>query len=161
VTHSSSKAFPLFLALACLALSALSRAAGGPVIEVRAELLTPPDKAALRFTLVNSGTAPIDLDTGYLPWGVRYSLVLAACPAAIEVTCLSQAMHIEDPVPGKVTLEPGEEISGDIDLFYKIPSLPKLLKKQDAIVFWSYEPRTEAGTRLSRINGAVYVHKLQ
>jgi hypothetical protein len=130
-------------------------------MEVRAELLNPSDKGTLRFTLVNSGAAPVALDTGYLPWGVRYSLVLVACPAAIDVTCLSQAMHVEDPVPGGVTVDPGKAISGDVNLLYKFPSLSKLLKKQDAIVFWSYEPRTEDGKRLQRINGAVVVPRIQ
>jgi hypothetical protein len=92
---------------------------------------------SLRVTLQSGAEVPVTFYRSLLPWGNRYSMVLEAVTPTREP--LKQNLYIDDPGPGRVTLEPKAALSGDVDLQKMFVGLDKALKKSDVIVFWAYK----------------------
>jgi len=49
---------------------------------------------------------------------------------------------IDDPGPTKVSVKPGETLTGEIDLRYVIRDL-NTMKKSDVLLFWAYKSPAE------------------
>ena len=78
-----------------------------------------------------------------LPWGNVISIVLVAVTASGE--SLQRDMPIDDPSPQKISLEPGESVSGTIDLRKSFRSLDSALAKGDVNLLWAYNAPRELG----------------
>jgi len=78
-----------------------------------------------------------------------------------DLTRIEEQGYFDDPGPGMVTLRPGDTMSGKISLKNRFPGLEDLSKeKKDAIIFWSYELRSNDGESIEsmgRVNGGTYV----
>jgi hypothetical protein len=52
------------------------------------------------------------------------------------------SLPIDDPGPSKVSVKPGETMTGDIDLRYVIRDV-NATKKSDVLLFWAYKSPNE------------------
>jgi hypothetical protein len=84
-----------------------------------------------------------------LPWGNLNSVKLVAMTPGEKY--LERGYPIDDPSPEKVSFEPKEQQSGDINLHMKIIGLDAALKKSDIFLFWAYEAPKEMN--ISRWSG--------
>jgi hypothetical protein len=77
-----------------------------------------------------------------LPWGNRNSMLFV--PVNSDGQCISdRLLPIDDPTFEKVSLDPNDSISGDMDLRRFVPELEKALKKSDIHLFWAYKAPEE------------------
>jgi len=77
-----------------------------------------------------------------LPWGNRNSMLFV--PVNSDGQCVGdRLLPIDDPTFEKVTLDPNDSISGDMDLRRFVPELERALKKSDIHLFWAYKAPDE------------------
>jgi hypothetical protein len=76
-----------------------------------------------------------------LPWGNLNNMKLVAMTPGEKY--LGRGYPIDDPSPEKVSFDPNEQQSGDLDLHIKILGLDAALKKSDIFLFWAYEAPKE------------------
>jgi hypothetical protein len=77
-----------------------------------------------------------------LPWGNRNSMLFV--PVNSGGQCIGdRLLPIDDPTFEKVSLDPNDSISGDMDLRRFVPELEKALKKSDIHLFWAYKAPEE------------------
>ena len=126
------------LCIAALFLATLSNAGFAqnkpkPGIEVT---LSRQNPLHLRVTLMSGVTTMVQINRFDLPWGYRYSMVFAAArPNGQAVELL---FPVEDPGLSKMSVKPGETLTGDVDLRHVIRDL-SVLKKSDVLLFWAYK----------------------
>jgi len=73
-------------------------------------------------------------------------------PVNSDGQCIAERLlPVDDPGFQKVSLNPNESISGDMDLRRFVPELEKALKKSDVHLFWAYKPPEEL--RIGRWSG--------
>jgi hypothetical protein len=72
-----------------------------------------------------------------LPWGNLNSMLFVPVNRYGQLV-VKRAYPIDDPSPEKVSLEPNEAISGDMDLNRFVPGLAEASKKSDIHLFWAY-----------------------
>ena len=87
------------------------------------------------------------------------ALMLVAVTNSSEASRIAEALYVDDPRVGQVTIKAGEQLSGTVDLLHRFPSLPKVLKTREVVVFWSFVPKQTDGTRMPRTSGAVVLAK--
>jgi hypothetical protein len=85
-----------------------------------------------------------------LPWGSVHSLILIAVTRSGHLLD-KKLLPIDDPSPDRVTLEPDELLSGEIDLQKYFKDLRSSLQKSDIQLFWAYEAPEEL--RIPRWSG--------
>jgi hypothetical protein len=115
--------------------NASSGASGLIDIEARAEL-TP--EIQLHVTLTNRSAEKLEIFEHSLPWRGAHSMILAAVETDPAGTPLERTLPIDDPGPGKTSIEPGETQSGEIALGQRFPAFAKTLAQRDILVFWAY-----------------------
>jgi hypothetical protein len=98
--------------------------------------LNPQKPLHLRVTLRSSADTRATFFRWQLPWSNRYSMIFAAVKPNGE--SMELALPIDDPHPGKVSVEPGATLAGDIDLTDVIRDLT-VTKKSDVHLFWAYK----------------------
>jgi hypothetical protein len=106
----------------------------------------------LRFTIKNTGSKPITIFETSVPWRVPGGATMILAEAKTGKALKQLAFPIDEPVPLRVEIKPGEEISGErsiSDLF----DLGSALKSGDVDVFWSYQLRTVEGRQSKRVGG--------
>lgn len=91
----------------------------------------------LRVTLRSFSQTRTTIYKSDLPWGLRDSIVLIAVNPHGE--CLDQLLIAGDPTPEKISLNPAESVSGDIDLTEVFKDLDVAVRKSDILVFWAYQ----------------------
>ncbi len=130
-------------------------------LDVQAKLTAlSPTRITLEFTLRNSGSVPLEFFASELPWGIQLSLMLVPVTNDSEARRIAEALYVDDPRVGQVTIKAGEQLSGTVDLLHRFPTLPKFLKTREVIVFWSFQLRQVGGTQMPRTSGAVVLPKL-
>jgi hypothetical protein len=98
---------------------------------------------SLRFNVTSAAPSRITLLRYLLPWGNVNSIVLLAVTGHGEV--LQRDMPIDDPSNQKISLDPGESVSGAIDLRKAFRGLDSTLQKDDVNLFWAYHAPNELG----------------
>jgi hypothetical protein len=105
------------------------------------------DVPVLRMRLRNVSGQAIKLYRFQLPWGNAGSLIIAATTTSGEP--LQVVYPIDDPPPPgpdePLLVSPGEKLSGEFRIGYKIPELSEALKKSDVLVMWAYVLERGAG----------------
>jgi hypothetical protein len=151
----------LFLAVMATVLPIANARGQDGSLDLRAKLASlSPSRIKLEFTLRNSGSVPLEFFASDLPWGTRHSLMLVPVTNDPEARRIEEVLYIDDPKPGQVTIKPGEQSSGTVDLLRRLPSLPKFLKTREVIMFWSFQPTQLNGRQMRRTSGAVVLPKL-
>ena len=96
---------------------------------------------SLRVTLRSRAETSVTFRKYRLPWENRYSMILVAVTPHGE--CLDRNLPIDDPSPERVTLEPNESLSGEINLQKHFGGLSNALKKSEIHLYWAYEAPKE------------------
>lgn len=123
-----------------------------PGIEVA---LNDQDPLRLRVTLTSGAARTVTLYRSDLPWGNRYSMVFAAMKPNGEA--LELELPVDDPGPTKVSVQPKQPLTGEIDLRYVLRDA-SAVKKSDVLLFWAY--RAPAELQIPRwLGGLVVIHQ--
>ena len=117
------------------------------------------DNNKIELTLEYSGEQVIDVYKNSLPWGNRYSLILVAVKADAIGTLVPQQQVINDPSPSTIAIQPGDRLTGEINLNERLVGLDEALKTSDVIVFWNYEMRTIESVVAPRIGGWLLISR--
>ena len=115
---------------------------------VEAELRTT-DPVCLRITVRSLATAPATIHKSDLPWEIRRSIILTAVTSSGD--SLSQNVVAGDPSLQKITLNPGQSVSGDIDLKAVFKDLDGARRNSEVLLFWAY--RSPDGLNLPKWSG--------
>jgi hypothetical protein len=91
----------------------------------------------LHFTLKSGSSTPVEIFRSQVPWATRYSVVLAVVKANGE--CLEKVLAIEDPPVGKISVNPEQALTGDLNLEVIFKGLDEARKKSDLHLFWAYQ----------------------
>ena len=151
----------LLLAVMATALPIANAGGQDGSLDVGAKLaVLSASRIALEFTLRNSGSVPFEFFAADLPWGTRHSLMAVPVTNDAEARRIAEALYVDDPKPGQMTIKAGEQLSGSVDLSRRFPSLAEALKTREVIVFWSFQPTQVNGTQVHRTSGAVVLPKL-
>jgi hypothetical protein len=112
----------------------------------------------LQFELRYTGETPLVLSEGSLPWRNPRDLLLVACALNASNTRLSAAdAPMGSLPPTSVTLNPGDTLSGSVNLTSRLPGLGAAIQASDVILFWSHEMKSADSQTLPRINGGVVI----
>jgi len=68
---------------------------------------------------------------------------------------LQEVQVVDDPSPGDLVLNPGDRVSGVVDLSQRFPDLAAAVRERDVIVFWSYEFKPRGRPAFPRLTGGV------
>src|SRR5277367_3519650 len=72
-----------------------------------------------------------------LPWGNYNSMMLiAVTPGERYIT---RGYPVDDPSPEKISMEPNERQTGEVNLQMRFIGLDDALQKSDVYLFWAYE----------------------
>jgi hypothetical protein len=151
----------LLLAVMATVLPIANAAGEEGSLDVQARLAAlSASRIALEFTLRNSGSVPLEFFASELPWGIQLSLMLVPVTNDSGARRIAEALYVDDPRVGQVTIKAGEQLSGTVDLLHRFPTLPNFLKTREVIVFWSFQPTQVNRTQMHRTSGAVVLPKL-
>jgi hypothetical protein len=109
----------------------------------------------LDIQLTNDTGKALEVFKHSLPWVGFYSIVLVAVKTDAPGTVLERATPVDDPIVGTVTIQPGETLSGKIELDRHFPGLAGAIGQRDVVVFWTYQLQTVDGAGLPRQGGWV------
>jgi hypothetical protein len=129
--------------IAAVVLLSLSLVCGGSETipsDIQVEL-SNQKPLTLRVTLRSRAETRVTFRKYLLPWENRYSMILVAVTPHGD--CLDRNFPIDDPSPERVTLEPNESLSGEIDLHKHFGGLSKALKKSEIHLYWAYDAPKE------------------
>jgi hypothetical protein len=113
-------------------------------VEVTAK--STPAGPALTFVVRNVSTNPVTLEEWRLPWGQRQSVVVVAAEPKSGAP-LKEVTLIDDVFSSpKVTIKPGDSLSGDIDLTHYVADIDKKSRTTDLLVFWYYNSHGAGGS---------------
>ena len=105
---------------------------------------------SLRVTVSSRAERRVTFPKYRLPWGNRNSMIFV--PVNSDGQCIGKRLvPIDDSGYEKISLDPNESITGDIDLRRFVPELEKALEKSDVHLFWAYAPPEEL--RIGRWSG--------
>jgi hypothetical protein len=112
----------------------------------------------LQFELRYTGETPLVLSEGSLPWRNPRDLLLVACALNAANARLAAAdTPMRTLPPTSVTLNPGDTLSGSVNLTSKLPGLGAAIQASDVILFWSHEMKSVDSHALPRMNGGVVI----
>jgi hypothetical protein len=131
----------------------------GSSVEINVQGQSSPEYA-LHVTLTSKSTEPVTLYEYSLPWKGWYSILLVAVKTDAQGTPIDKSFPIDDPGPARITIEPGETLTGKISLISRFPGFLEALKDWDIIVFWSYQLQPIDAAPLQRVGGYVLFPKL-
>jgi hypothetical protein len=129
--------FALILALFVLPGSGQEKARHEGV-RVKVDSLQP---LRLLITLQCAASTRVVIDKGELPWATRYSMVLVAAKSDSE--SLEKVLPVEDPARGNISVQPGQTLTGTLDLEGIFKGLDEARRKSDVHLFWAYQAPPE------------------
>jgi hypothetical protein len=100
-------------------------------------VLSKQNPLQLRVTVRSLAKARVTIQRSDLPWELRHSITLVA--AMPDGECLEQNVAAGDPSPAKISLDPNETVSGDINLAEVFKDLNHAIKKSDIHIFWAFK----------------------
>jgi hypothetical protein len=131
-------------------------AAIDPLDQLKIEVnLESAKDATLRFKLTNTTKIPIAFWKPRLPWGNVNSVAIVVLRPASFYTALKGMRPFDTPLDDEVLIEPGQSVSGIVDVREYAKDLESELRKRDLLVLWSYQPRTRDGVIMRRHTGHV------
>ncbi len=112
----------------------------------------------LQFDLRYTGETPLVLYEGSLPWKNPRDLLLLACTLnAANTRLVSSEVPVQDMPPTPLTLNPGDTLSGSLNLSARLPGLGEALRGSDVVLFWSHEMKSVEKQPLQRLNGGAVI----
>ncbi len=112
----------------------------------------------LQFDLRYTGEAPLVLNEGSLPWKNPRDLLLVACTlGAASTRLVSSEVPAQDTPPTPITLNPGDTLSGSLNLSARLPGLGAAIQGSDVVLFWSHEMKSAERHPLPRLNGGAVI----
>jgi hypothetical protein len=110
----------------------------------------------LQFELAYSGEKPLAVSERSLPWKSHRDLLLVAIPLDAARSPLAAP---DPPSPDSpsitLTLDPGDSLSGGVNVSSRFPDLAAAVQKSDVMVFWSHQLRAVDSATLPRLTGGV------
>jgi hypothetical protein len=95
----------------------------------------------LHIVLRPNATKRVSIYRDELPWATRNSMVWIA--VTLDGECLEKMIPVEDGAVGRLSLEAGQVLSGDVDLEGIFRGLDEARKKSDVHLFWAYKAPRE------------------
>lgn len=112
----------------------------------------------LQFDLRYTGETPLVVNEGSLPWKNPRELLLVACALNASNTRLVPAdAPLRDLPPSSLTLNPGDTLSGSVNLSTSFPGLAEAIHASDVVLFWSHEMKSAEKQTLPRLNGGAVI----
>jgi hypothetical protein len=112
----------------------------------------------LQFELRYTGETPLVLTEGSLPWKNPRDLLLVACALNAAKTRLAPSeAPMRDVPPTSLTLNPGDTLSGSVNLSARLPGLAEAIQGSDVVLFWSHEMKSSDSQPLPRLNGGAVI----
>jgi hypothetical protein len=97
------------------------------------------EELLLEIKLTNVSKAPITVYRDRLPWRSPNGFSLTAVHTDAAGTILRKTYPLVNPGPGKVTIQVGETLTGNVDLTRRFPTLQEERKlREEVLLFWSY-----------------------
>lgn len=118
-----------------------------------------PGSTIVRVRLLNASREPLRIYEDFLPWRKRYSIAVFAVPTQSGARFLQAVYPVDDFGSGKITLAPGREYTGEIDLAERFPDLKRVLSTDDVFAFWTYELKTVDRKSLGRQFGGLLLRR--
>lgn len=110
----------------------------------------------LQFDLRYTGESPLVLSEASLPWKNPQNLLLVACTPGAADACLAAAdLPVRDLPPTFLTLNPGDTLSGSVNVSARFPGLATASRSSDVILFWSHEVKPAESKSVPRLHGGV------
>jgi len=112
----------------------------------------------LQFELRYTGDTPLAVTEGSLPWKNPHDLLLVARKLTGAGVSLSETNSPPRDLPSSsFTLNPGDTLSGSVNLSARLPELATAIRESDVILFWSHEVKSADSQALPRLNGGVVI----
>lgn len=112
----------------------------------------------LQFDLRYTGETPLVVYEGSLPWKSPRDLLLVACALNASNTRLAPVDTPKpDLPPSSLTLNPGDTLSGSVNLSASFPGLTEAVQASDIVLFWSHEMKSAEKQSLPRLNGGAVI----
>jgi hypothetical protein len=112
----------------------------------------------LQFDLRYTGETPLVVYEGSLPWKSPRELLLIACALnAADARLAPAEAPTRDLPPNSLTLNPGDTLSGSVDLSARLPGLAEAIQASDVVLFWSHEMKSAEKQSLPRLNGGAVI----
>ena len=114
----------------------------------------------LQFELRYTGEAPLIVDERSLPWRSPRELLIEAFQLNPAGTRLAHPESRTRDLPrASMTLNPGDTVSGQVNLSARLPELAAVIRESDVVLFWSHQMRSGDSQTLPRLNGGVVIPK--
>lgn len=146
MTALRNKSLVLSIVLTIFAVHAAAQTKNSAGVQAN---LRKDEPSRLRITIRSLADAPATIHKSELPWELRHSIILMAVTPAGD--SLPQNAEAGDPSLQKITLNPGQSVSGDIDLKTVFKDLDGVRRKSDVLLFWAY--RSPSGLNLPKWSG--------
>ncbi len=112
----------------------------------------------LQFDLRYTGEAPLVVYEGSLPWKNPRDLLLVACALNAANSRLVSADSPKRDLPqNPLTLNPGDTLTGSVNLSASFPGLTEAIQASDVVLFWSHEMKSAEKQSLPRLNGGAVI----
>jgi hypothetical protein len=112
----------------------------------------------LQFDLRYTGETPLVLYEGSLPWKNPRDLLLIGCALnAANMRLVPAEAPTRDLPPASLTLNPGDVVSGSVNLSAMLPGLTEAIQGSDVVLFWSHEMKSADKQPLPRLNGGAVI----
>ena len=115
----------------------------------------------MQFELRYTGEAPLwRLTNGPSPGRVPRELLIEAFQLNPAGTRLARPESRTRDLPrASLTLNPGDTVSGQVNLSARLPELAAAIQESDVVLFWSHQIRSADSQVLPRLNGGVVIPK--
>jgi hypothetical protein len=114
----------------------------------------------MQFELRYTGEAPLAVDERSLPWKSPRELLIEAFQLNPAGTRLARPESRTRDLPrASLTLNPGDTVSGQVNLSARLPELAAAIQESDVVLFWSHQMRSADSQVLPRLNGGVVIPK--
>ncbi len=112
----------------------------------------------LQFELRHNGETPLVVSERSLPWKSPRDLLLVARQLnAASTPVAERETPVRDLPETYVTLNPGDALSGSVNLSGRLPGLGTASRETDVIVFWSHQIRPADDPAMPRLSGGIVI----
>ncbi len=112
----------------------------------------------LQFEMRYNGDSPLVVSERSLPWkSPRELLLLARQLNAANTPVAERELPASDAPETYVTLNPGDVLSGSVNLSGRLPGLGTANRETDVIIFWSHQVRSTDNPAMPRLSGGVVI----
>ncbi len=110
----------------------------------------------LPFELSYSGENSLVVSERSLPWKSPRNLLLVAVPLNASRRPLVGSDSLDPDLPSaSLTLNPGDSLSGSVNVSARFPDLAAAIRETDVMIFWSHQLRASEAPAFPRLAGGV------